>query len=154
VFEMPYRNYNSKVLSATLCLLTIVILATITGGFGLFPSIVRADYVKGNGVGIYWDQACKNTTLAFEFGQITPGTNKTLTIYVRNECNSPVLLNLKTSNWNPTSASDFISLGWNYTSHVLNINEVVPIEITITVNASTYGISDFNFDTNIIASQH
>ena len=93
---MPFKNYNkSKVLSATLCLLTIVILATITGGFGLFPNLVRADYIKGEGVGIYWDQACKNTTLAFQFGQINPGSNKTLTIYVKNECSSPVVIKIR-----------------------------------------------------------
>ncbi len=147
------KNSNSKVFSATLCLLTIVVLATITGGFGSFKSLVRADYVRGIGVGIYWDQTCTNTTLAFEFGQIDPGSNKTLTIYIKNECSTPVSLSLETSNWNPSTAADYLSLDWNYTNQVIKINEVIPIEITLTVNASIYGISDFNFNTNIITSQ-
>ncbi len=149
-----FKKCNSKVLSATLCLLTIVVLATITGGFGSFKSFVRADYVKGTGVGIYWDQACTNTTLAFEFGQINPGSNKTLTTYVRNECSFPVMLTLETSNWNPSASADYISLNWNYSGQVLNVNEVIPTEITLIVNASIYGISDFNFHTNIVTSQH
>ncbi len=145
---------NSKILSATLCLLTIIVLATITGGFGSFKSLVRADYVKGEGVGIYWDQTCINTTMAFEFGQVNPGSNSTLTIYVRNECNTPISLMLETSNWNPSTSTDYISLEWNYTGQILNVNEVIPIEITLTVNASIYGISNFSFHTNISTSQH
>ena len=148
-----FKNGKSKVLSATLCLLTIIVLAAMTGGFGSFKSLVRADYVKGEGVGIYWDQSCTNTTLGFEFGQIDPGSNKTLTIYVKNECNSPVLLMLETSNWSPSRSVDYISLEWNYNNHVLKVNEVIPIEITLTINASIYGISDFNFDTNVVTSQ-
>jgi hypothetical protein len=140
-------------LSATLCLLTIVVLATITGGFGSFKSFVRADYVKGTGVGICWDQTCINTTLAFEFGQINPGSNKTLTIYIKNECSFPVILTLETSNWNPLASADYISLDWNYSGQALNVNEVIPIEITLTVNASIYGISEFSFNTNIQTSQ-
>ena len=149
-----FKKSNSKVLSATLCLLTIVVLASITGGFGSFKSFVRADYVKCTGVGIYWDQECINTTLAFEFGQINPGSNKTLTIYIRNEYSYPVILTLETSNWNPSASADYISLHWNYSSQVLNVNKVIPIEITLTVNASIYGISNFNFNTNIFTSQH
>ncbi len=149
-----FKKSNSKVLSATLCLLTIVVLATITGGFGSFKSFVRADYIKGTGVGIYWDQTCTNTTLVFQFGQINPGSNKTLTIYIKNECSYPVTLNLETSNWNPLASADYISLDWNYSSQVLNVNEVVPIEITLTINASIYGISNFSFNTNVLASQH
>src|SRR5271169_2428693 len=96
-----FKKSSNKILSATLCLLTIIVLATVTGGFGSFQGLVRADYVKGNGVGIYWDQGCTNTTSAFQFGQINPGSNRTLTVYIKNECNSPVLLSLQTSNWNP-----------------------------------------------------
>jgi hypothetical protein len=149
-----FKNSNSKVLTATLCLLTIVVLSTITGGFGSFKSIVRADSVKGVGVGIYWDQTCTNTTLAFQFGQIQPGSNKTLTVYVKNGCSSPVLLMLETSNWNPSSSRDYISLDWNYSSQVLNANEVIPLEITLLIDTSIYGISNFNFNTNIVASQY
>jgi hypothetical protein len=148
-----FKKINSKVLSATLCLLTIVVLATITGGFGSFKSFVRADYVKGTGVGIYWNQECINTTLAFEFGQINPGSNKTLTIYIRNECSFPVILTLETSNWTPSGSADYISLNWNYSGKALNVNEVIPVEITLTVNASIYGISEFSFNTNIQTSQ-
>ncbi len=148
-----FKKSNRKVLPATLCLLSLVAVATITGGFGSFPNLVRADYVKGIGVGIYWDQSCKNTTLAFQFGQVDPGSNKTLTIYIKNECSSTVFLKLETSNWSPATAPDYISLQWNYTNQVLNVNEVVSIELTLTLNASIYGISDFSFHTTITASQ-
>jgi len=149
-----FRNCNSKVLFATLCLLAIVVLGAITGGFGSFGSIVRADSVKGIGVGIYWDQTCSNRTLTFQWGQLDPGANKTLTIYVKNECNSPIVLSLETSNWTPSASAHYISLAWNYSSQVINANDVVPIEITLTINSTINGISDFNYNTIIAASEH
>ena len=149
-----FKNGKSKAFLAALCLLTIIVLATITGGFGSFQGLVRADYVKGNGVGIYWNPTCTNITSAFIFGQINPGSNRTLTIYVKNECSSPVELSLETTNWAPSSSAQYICLEWNYTNQNLKVNEVIPIEITLTINASIYGITDFSFNTNIIASQH
>ena len=144
-----FKKRNSNILMATICLLTIVILGTITGGFGSFINVVRADPIKGIGVGIYWDQTCTNRTSALDWGQINAGSNKTLTIYVKNENNFQVSLNLDTSNWNPTTAHNYMSLSWNYSGQVIKVNEAVPIELTLTIKSTINGVSDFNFNTAI-----
>jgi hypothetical protein len=149
-----FKKSNSKVILATTCLLTIVILGAVTGGFGSFKSIVRADTVKGVGVGIYWDQSFTNRTSALNWGQIAAGSSKTLTIYVKNEDNFKVSLKLDTSNWTPVAAENYISLGWNYSGQVLSVNEALPIELTLTIKSTADGVYNFDFNTIITTVEH
>ena len=133
------------VASLTIVLLLLILIA----GSSLSAIFVHADSINGVGVGIYWDQSCTNKTRSLEWGSITPGTNTTLTAYVRNERNSEVNLWLSTSNWTPSSASAFISLSWNYTGQALNIDQVIPVELTLYVSPIITGVENFQFTTTI-----
>jgi hypothetical protein len=75
------------------------------------------------------------------------GSSSNLTVYVRNECNSPVSLGLYTSNWDLTSSASYISLKWNYTGYVLRNAEVIPLELTLTLSPAIIDITDFSFET-------
>ena len=103
--------------------------------------------------GIYWDQACTNRTLSLNLGTIEAGSNSTLTVYVKNEGNSPASLSLGTSNWTPSTASSYMSLNWNYSGQVLSVGQVIPLELTLTVSPTVSGITDFSFNTTITASE-
>ena len=143
------KHVQKKSTLALICILTIVILGTITGNFGSIKSIAYANSVKGIGVGIYWDQACTNKTLSLNWGPVDAGSTKNLTIYVRNEANSAVSLWLSTTNWTPSACSDYMSLNWNYSGQRLKVDEVIPLELTLTVNSTITGITSFSFDTII-----
>jgi hypothetical protein len=151
---IPIGNpVHRKVILAATCILTIVILGAITGNFGSIKSLVRADSVKGIGVGIYWDQACTNRTLSLDWGLVGAGSNNTLTVYVKNEGNSAVSLWLGTSNWTPSASLGYMSLNWNYSGQVLSVDQVIPLELTLTVYPTISGITDFSFDTIITTSE-
>jgi hypothetical protein len=133
----------------TICILTIVILGALTENFGSNKNLVNAGPVKAFGVGIYWDQACTNRTLSLDWGSIEAGSNKTLTIYIKNEANSEVSVWLGAANWTPSASLDYISLNWNYSGQILKADEVIPLELTLTVYPNISGITGFNFDTII-----
>jgi hypothetical protein len=107
---------------------------------------VQANSVQGNGVGIYWDQDCTNKTLSLNWGSTIAGSSRNFTVYVRNEGNSEVLLRISASQWIPSITSSYMSLNWNYTSQVLNINEVIPVELTLRVSPAICDITNFSFD--------
>jgi hypothetical protein len=151
----PTGNHaNRKEIFAATCILTIVVLGAIIVGFGSSKSIVYASSVNGLGVGIYWDQACTNRTLSLDWGLIEAGSNNTLTVYIKNECNSPASLSLETSNWTPSAAMGYMSLNWNYTGQVLNVGQVIPLQLTLTVDPTINGISNFSFVTTITISEN
>ncbi len=146
-------KHGGKAILAVTCILTLVILIAFIGNFGSTKSLVLADTVKGVGVGIYWDQACTNETLLLNWERIDVGSDSNLTVYIRNEVNSPALLWLGTSNWTPSASSDYISLNWNYSGQVLSVGQVIPLELTLAVSPTISEITDFSFKTIITITE-
>ena len=145
----PTGNFTKKTICATVLILAIIFLSITTADLSSNRNIVQADSVTGIGTGIFWDQNCTNSTIALEWGRIAAGSNNTLTIYVRNECSSDVTLLLRTSDHNPTSASSYMTLTWNYDGQTLKANQVIPIELKLTISPIIEGIKDFSFTTTI-----
>jgi len=143
------NHFTKKTIITATCILAIILLGITIEESASNKSIVYAQTVKGIETGIYWDQACLNKTLYLNWGAIAAGSSNNLTIYVRNEGNSVVSLLLTASDWAPSSASSYISLNWNYTNQALKTNEVIPIELTLTVSPTIDGITDFNNITTI-----
>jgi hypothetical protein len=137
------NRVHRRALFATICI-SVVILGTLIWNSGASKTVAHADSMRGIGVGIYWDQACTNRTLSLNWGQAC--SNNTLTVYIKNEHNSAVSLWLGTSNWTPSASSGYMSLNWNYSGQVLNEEQVIPLELTLTVYPTISGITDFSFD--------
>src|SRR5271157_2622147 len=131
----PSGNHTRrKIMTAATCLLAVVVFSAVVAALATDKTIVYANPVSSQGAGVYWDQACTNRTLSLDWGAIEPGSNSTLTVYVRNEGNSAASLSLETSNWNPSGAMDYLSLKWNYSGQVLSTGQVIPLELTLTVS--------------------
>jgi hypothetical protein len=138
------RIHRRVVFASIMCIFLVVILGFINSG-----TVAYAGSIGGVGVGIYWDQACTNRTLSLHWGLINPVSNNALTVYIRNEGNSPVSLWLTTSNWTPSAASGYMTLNWNYSGRTLSADEVSPMELTLSISPTVSGITDFSFDTVI-----
>lgn len=95
----------------------------------------------------------ESDTTSIDWGMLTPGENKSITINLKNIGNIPVMLTYNTSNWNPSNASQYISLTWNYSNTPLQPDIWYPIELTIHVSPNIIGIETFTFDLIIIASE-
>jgi hypothetical protein len=147
---IPIRNHpHRKAIPAAICLLTIVVFGVVVAAVGSSKTIVYASSVNGIGAGVYWDQACTNRTLSLNWGSIEAGSNKTLSVYVRNEGTSAASLSLGTSNWTPSTTLSYMSLKCNYSGQVLNVDQVIPLELALTVYPTISGITNFSFNTTI-----
>jgi len=108
--------------------------------------------VKAVGVGVYWDSGCTNRVTSINWGTVEPGTNVNSTVYIRNQGNSLATLSMQTENWNPTNASNYLSLSWNYGGQTLAVDEVIQVTFTLTVSSGIQGITSFTFDIVIVGS--
>jgi len=113
------------------------------------PSIGR---IKTVGVGVYWNSTCTNVVSTIDWETVEPGSSKNVTVYIRNEGNSVSTLSLNTSNWNPSSASNYISLSWDYRGQKLSPNQVMQVTLTLSISSSIKDISNFSFDITISAT--
>jgi hypothetical protein len=102
--------------------------------------------VKAIGVGVYWDPNCTNAVSVIDWGILEPGSTKNVTVYIRNEGNSMVSLNMTTSNWNPSNATDYISLRWDYDGQPLSPESVAEVTLILAVSADITGVTNFSFD--------
>jgi len=115
-------------------------------------TISNAGSVKAIGVGVYWDQACASPVTSIDWGFLEPGSNKSVTVYIRNEGNTVASLAISTSNWNPSNASNYMTLSWDYGGQTLNVSEVIKVVLTLSVSATVEGINNFSFDITISAT--
>jgi hypothetical protein len=134
-------------------LLSIVALTVLASGFMQSSvRIVGRGTVKAVGVGVFWDSNCTNPVSFIDWGMVEPGSMNNVTVYVRNEGNVAAGLSLATENWNPSNASDYLALSWNYDGRQLNPLEVVQVTLTLAISSSVQGITSFSFDIIISAS--
>ena len=115
-------------------------------------TISNVGSVQTIGVGVYSDPACANPVTSINWGTLEPGTNVNKTVYIRNEGNTAATLSMTTSNWNPSSASSYMTLSWNYGGQTLAVNEVKQVKFTLAVSSSITGITSFSFDITIAAN--
>jgi hypothetical protein len=146
------NSVRRRAIFATTCIILVVILTSIVWYSGPSRTVAYANSMRGVGVGIYWDQACTNRTLSLDWGLIGPGSNNTVTVYIRNEGYSAVSLWMATSNWTPYVASGYMTLSWTYSGRILSAYEVIPMELILNVSPAVSGITDFSFDIVITAT--
>jgi len=108
--------------------------------------------VKATGVGVYWDSDCKNSVTSVNWGTVEPGSTNDVKVYIRNEGNAAETLSSTAENWNPSTASMYMSLSWDYGGQVIGVGGVVPVTLSLSVSASITGITSFSFDIVIVGS--
>jgi len=132
----------------TLVLLDGTVTATLLGKI----TLPNTGTVKAVGVGVYWDSTCSNPVTSINWGTVQPGSKKDTTVYIKNEGNAPETLSLETQNWNPTTASSYISLTWDYGGQAINVGGVVKVTLSLSVSSTIQGITNFSFDIVITGS--
>ncbi len=133
--------------TATLATLEPVISATVSS-----RKVTNNGALKAVGVGIYSDAACTNSMSSIDWGALDPGSSTDRTVYIRNEGNAASVLSLSTSNWNPSGASNYITLSWNYNSQSVAVQQVVTVKLTLAISQSITGITNFSFDATVTAT--
>lgn len=152
---------RTKVMKVALAIVALMFLAGAISGLMLAQvmSVYQTSSTLSNvgtlkviGVGVYSDAGFTNKTTTIDWGMLEPSTQKSFTIYIRNEGNSPLTLSKATSNWNPSTASTIMTLAWNYNGQTINAGASVQVTFTLTVNTNTAGINTFSVDITIIGS--
>ena len=135
--------------------LALVVSSLILFAFALLMptnTITNVSAVYPNGVGVYWDSDCSNGVSRIDWGNLTPGSSRSIIVYIRNEVEEPTYLIMSTRNWTPPLAPNYITLRWNYTGQRMNAGETLQITLTLSVSRHIEGISSFSFDILVTGS--
>lgn len=138
--------HKSQALAITALIASVIAATSVMALLTTQRTISGAGAIKAVGVGVYWDSACTNETSSLDFGLLEAGGSKSFTLYLKNNGNSPLTLNMTRQNWSPSSASSYMSLTWNREGQQISPDQVIQFVITLSVSSSVTDISSFSFD--------
>jgi hypothetical protein len=147
------KFFYATVSVIALILLSGLMLAQVMSAIQISSTISNVGTLKVNAdIGVYWDASFTNRTTAINWGTLDPGIAKSFSVYIRNEGSYALTLSMSASNWSPSTASNYLTMNWNYNGQTVNPNEYVRVTLTLTVSGSITGISSFNFDINLVGT--
>jgi hypothetical protein len=144
---------NKIALGTILAIVMVAMVTSVLGALVTTRKISNTGNIKATGVGVYSDSSCTNPVSSIDWGLLEPGSSKQYTIYVKNEGNVKLKLSVSVSNWNPQSASNYLTLSWNRENYVLNAGSSVSATLTLSVSSSISGITNFSFDIIITGTE-
>ena len=145
--EYPSRNKQIPILIAVVAIALILVVIALN-------SVVlhNVGNVKAIDVEVYWDKGCTNEVSLIDWGIIEPGTTENVTVYILNTGNSDVMLSMNTTNWSPSSASNYITLSWDYEGQSIGPGLVQQTTLTLSMSSSIQGVTSFSFDIVVTGS--
>lgn len=148
---------NKKIMEVVaLILLSLLVLGIAFAAISRTVTKTTAQ-LKGIWVSVYQDENCTVPLTSIDWGAVESPSSNNFTIYLKLKGDFTANLSLSTENWNPTNASTYITLDWDYDGHTLAIDEVLPITLTLTVAGDipydeALNLTSFSFDIVITAT--
>jgi hypothetical protein len=115
-------------------------------------TISNVGSLKAIDIGAYWDADLTNRVNVIDWGLLEPGGQNNVAIYFQNEGNSAVTLSKSASNWNPSVASNYLTLSWDYNGQKIEADENLKVTLTLSVSAGITGVTDFGFDIVVVGT--
>ena len=103
-------------------------------------------------IDVYEEQACITVLSSIVWGEIEAGASSSVTVYIKNNGDTDILLGLDSQNWTPANCADYTSLSWDYDGTPLTSGEVIEVTLTLDVDADCPAMNNFGFDVIIIGS--
>ncbi|NWG11166.1 hypothetical protein HXY33_05390 [Candidatus Bathyarchaeota archaeon] len=144
---MPKDKTLRLFMQVSISMLCVVLLVFSVQHFffkGVYPNVSAVE-TTGN-LKVFWDQSCTQSVITIDWGTIMWGQTKQIMVFIRNDGNQTLYLNLKTSNWNPSYAYDSLLFSFNRTKLLVSAEEVDKIILRLYVSLVTQNIHKFSFD--------
>jgi hypothetical protein len=135
-----------------------VLAGLLVGSFATYAAlqwtyrITATVTIKSLGVTVYSDPECTVPLVTIDWGMMEPGQTKNQPAYIKNESNVPVTMSMYVDNWNPINAKDFMTLGWSYDGSQISVDSSLPVDFTLSIDASISGIRNFSFEIWVVGS--
>ena len=134
---------------ATLVLITSLLSVSFVA-WRSFSTVSNASVIlASSGIGVYWDYAATKPVTSINWGNVTPGSERQKTVYVKNLGTEPLILSMNTSTWNPPSASLSIFICWDYNGKQIGPGKIIKSTLRLIVSSTIKDVNAFSFNINI-----
>jgi hypothetical protein len=125
---------------------TSIFLTLVTAGIIATQTIPSSGTVTTVNVGVYSDVQCTQNCTSISWGTISPGDSINRIVYVKNTGTVPITISMTAGSWNPTDASNYLTLSWDQEGEVLAVGESVSATLTLSAAGDTGDLTDFSFN--------
>jgi hypothetical protein len=132
---------------------TGLFLSLVTAGIIATQNIASNGTITTVNVGVFSNEDCDQNCTAISWGTLYPGNSTSRTIYVKNTGTTPITLSMTTDNWQPTDASQYLTVTWTPQDDTLNPGESTSATLTLTADQDTGDITAFNFNIIITGAE-
>ena len=144
---------TAQIAAVSAAIIAAFLTVTTIAALSVSQNVILDGTISAVNVEIFSDEECTQPCSTIHVGTLSPGSTFTQTVYVKNTGNVPVTLSMTTSNWNPTSSSNYLTLSWNRQNYVLNEDLSRDATLTLTVAANTNDLETFSFRATITGTQ-
>jgi hypothetical protein len=109
--------------------------------------------IAGVNLGIYSDSGCTTTLSTISWGIVTPGTQATQTIYVKNTGTISESLTMAANTWVPSNANTYLTVTWSPTLSTLAVGASTSATLTLNASASAGNLTTFSCNIVITGTQ-
>lgn len=148
-------QHNKGITTLSALLIAGLVVATIAVGAYVYATL----RVKGGGkvvtigIGVFSDSSATIEVTTIDWGELHPGEGKQILLWLKLEGNKHANVSMRTENWNPTEAANFITLEWDSEGAEMDPGDIKQIAFVLRVSHSVVGIVDFSFDVVITAKE-
>jgi hypothetical protein len=153
------RGLDKKIIVTASLIIWVFALSLVNPAISKKPDNKVKDF-SNNGVDngdvsieVYWDNKGTKRVSSIDWGLLEPGTNKTVTLFIKNKGKNQITLAYYTSNWKPSEIVNYLTLTWDYTGQSIEFKEMVQVVFTLCVSENAEAIESFSFDIPIISTQ-
>ena len=154
------RSLDKKIIAVTILLIIWVLALSLispviskkpdtTGNKFSSDGIIKG----GTDIEIYWDKKGTNRVSSIVWGQLEPGTDKNVTLFIMNKDKNQTTLSYHTSNWQPSEIANYLSLTWDYAGQSIDFRETLQVVFTLSVSEDVKTTGNFSFDIIIICEK-
>ena len=137
-------------IGAIVVLVYVGVIVSALGTLVATQTVTNTGSITAVGVGVYSNSGCTTVLSTIPWGTLNPGSTSTYTIYVKDTGDTAVTLSMVTSGWNPSTASNYITLTWNQNGTTLQASNSVAALLTLSVSSSiSSSITSFSFNITI-----
>jgi hypothetical protein len=130
-----------------------IFLTLVTAGIIATQTITSDGTLTRVNVGVYSDRQCNQNCTSISWGAVYSGHSTSRIIYVKNTGTLPVTLSMTARSWAPTNAGDYLTLTWDQQGTVLQGDESVSANLTLSAASDASDFTNFSFDIVITGSE-
>jgi hypothetical protein len=123
---------------------TLLLVVTTAGLLTTTQTLSSTGTITSVNLGVYSNSACTIPLTTINWGSVTPGSQATQTIYIKNTGNVAETLTMASNSWSPSNAGSYLTITWSPAQSNLAAGASTSATITLSASSGASALSTFN----------